>query len=183
MVTVVATVRSRLDCNGTCLVVLYFAYGSNLCPRQMQRRCPGARAVGRAILRDWKLILTTRGTANIVRARDERLHGALWRFAPRHIALMDAWEGVAAGAYRRAWIRVECPDGRVLTAVTYIGARRSPGIGKAHYILQRMLPGAAAFALPEEFHDEIRGWLPARPIAAAQTYRGRRRSRSRTHQT
>ena len=159
--------------------MIYFAYGSNLSPMQMQRRCPGARAAGRAMLRDWRLILTTRGTANIVKAPGQCLHGALWRFAPRHIALMDAWEGVAAGAYRRAWIRVQCPDGLEHTAVTYIGARTAPGVGKAHYITKTMLPGATAFELPDAFHDEIRSWLPARPIGAGQAYRGRRRRRLR----
>ena len=31
--------------------MLYFAYGSNLDPEQMQFRCPGAKAVGLAGLR------------------------------------------------------------------------------------------------------------------------------------
>ena len=48
--------------------MLYFAYGSNLNPPQMRRRCPGAQPEGRALLTNWRLILTTRGSANIVRA-------------------------------------------------------------------------------------------------------------------
>ncbi|MBT6103168.1 MAG: gamma-glutamylcyclotransferase, partial [Verrucomicrobia bacterium] len=31
---------------------IYFAYGSNMCPEQMARRCPGGQALGQAELRD-----------------------------------------------------------------------------------------------------------------------------------
>ncbi|MGI9411370.1 MAG: gamma-glutamylcyclotransferase family protein [Hyphomicrobiaceae bacterium] len=154
--------------------MLYFAYGSNLNPHQMQRRCPGAQPEGRALLTNWRLILTSRGSANIVRAPGAGVHGALWRFEPRHLALMDRWEGVSRGVYRRYWCRVQCPNGEERSAVTYVGANASAGRGKAHYVLNTMLPGAVAFDLPPSFIDEILSWLPRRPIAAKRQYLGRR---------
>ncbi|MGI9523194.1 MAG: gamma-glutamylcyclotransferase family protein [Hyphomicrobiaceae bacterium] len=154
--------------------MLYFAYGSNLNPGQMQRRCPGAQPVGRAVLHAWQLIMTTKGTANIVRAPGKTLHGAVWRFLPHHLALMDRWEGVAHRANRRAWLRLTLPDGSECAAVTYIGVRNWPGPGKPHYIVGAMLKGAAAFELPRSYQEEIRQWLPRRPTGSNQQYRGRR---------
>lgn len=152
----------------------YFAYGSNLCPTQTPRRCPGARPAGRAVLRDWRLILTTRGTANIVRARGYEVHGGLWRFEPHHLPIMDQWEGVSRRANRRAWLAAHRPDGTICTVVTYLGSRTSAGIGKPHYILGKMLPGAESFDLPDHYQNEIRSWLPRSTIGSSQMYFGRR---------
>ncbi len=154
--------------------MLYFAYGSNLLPAQMARRCPGARAAGGARLADWQLILTTRGSANIVRRPGGAVYGGLWHFQPHHIALMDRWEGVAHGAYRRLWVRVAVDDDTVRTALTYVGGRTYAGTGRANYILGNMLPGAHAFDLPAGYLAEIESWLPRTPIAAARRYIGRR---------
>ena len=154
--------------------MFYFAYGSNLSLSQTRRRCPGAQPIGRAVLNNWRLILTTRGTANIVRAPGRQVHGGLWLFEPHHLTIMDQWEGVSRRANRRAWLRAHRADGTACTVVTYLGARTSSGIGKAHYILGNMLPGAECFELPQHYQDEIRSWLPRHPIAASQRYLGRR---------
>ena len=39
--------------------IIYFAYGSNMCPQQMAVRCPGGRAFGQAELRDWQFLINT----------------------------------------------------------------------------------------------------------------------------
>ncbi|MAI46699.1 MAG: gamma-glutamylcyclotransferase [Hyphomicrobiaceae bacterium TMED74] len=160
--------------------MLYFAYGSNLLPKQMQRRCPGARAVGRGKLDDWQLIFNTRGAANIVPKQGELIYGALWRFLPHHVGLMDLWEGVAHGVYRRAWVRVEQSDEKTRTAITYISDFTAPGHGRPHYITQAILPGADHFQLPDEFRTEIASWLPDRPIGASRPYLGRKAPRRPT---
>ena len=87
---------------------------------------------------------------------------------------MDHWEGVSRGVYRRHWCRVQGPSGEEHAAVTYVGVITSAGIGRAHYVLNTMLPGAIAFGLPPTFIDEILSWAPRRPIAAKRKYLGRR---------
>lgn len=152
----------------------YFAFGSNMSPRQTPRRCPGARPVGAARLDGWRLVLPAASGATIVRAPGWAVHGVLWRFQPHHAGLMDRWENVAGGVYRRAWLRVERADGRFVTALTYISNNRYPGQGRPSYINSAMLYGAAAFDLPDAYADEIRSWLPRRPVGAHIVYRGRR---------
>ncbi|KAI1136003.1 hypothetical protein F5Y05DRAFT_392643 [Hypoxylon sp. FL0543] len=46
--------------------VLYFAYGSNLSPTQMQVRCPSSAPIGLAHLPGWTWLINERGYANIV---------------------------------------------------------------------------------------------------------------------
>lgn len=154
--------------------MFYFAFGSNMSPRQTPRRCPGARPVGAARLDNWRLIIPANGGATIVRQPGAVTHGVLWRFLPHHAGLMDRWENVAGGVYRRQWLRVEHADLGSVTALTYISDRRYPGKGRPSYINSAMLYGARAFELPESYADEIRTWLPRRPIGAHQMYLGRR---------
>ncbi|KAI0837112.1 hypothetical protein F5Y06DRAFT_92183 [Hypoxylon sp. FL0890] len=45
--------------------VLYFAYGSNLSPTQMQARCPLSSPIGLAHLPGWTWLINERGYANI----------------------------------------------------------------------------------------------------------------------
>jgi len=154
-------------------MMFYFAFGSNMSPRQTPRRCPGAMPVGAARLDGWRLILPVNSGATIVRDRDAVAHGVVWRFRPHHAGLMDRWENVAGGVYRRQWLRVEVAE-RAVTALTYISDRRYPGQGRPSYINSAMLYGAAHFGLPEYYADEIRSWLPRHPIGAHEMYRGRR---------
>lgn len=154
--------------------IYYFAYGSNMSQPQMQRRCPGAQPAGRGVLPDWRLVITVRGSANIRFQEGAATHGVLWRFEPHHIGLMDLWEGVSHRVYRRTWVRVTRPDGRLVTALTYICSAVWPGRSRPGYVETAMLPGAAASAIPEFYQDEIRSWLPRRPIGARRRYNGRR---------
>ncbi len=73
---------------------------------QMRRRCPGAQYAGGARLDGWQLMITNRGAANIIKSPNHSTQGVLWRFEPRHIGMMDIWEGVARRVYRRIWITV-----------------------------------------------------------------------------
>lgn len=161
---------------------LYFAYGSNMSPRQMQARCPGARFVGTAVLQGWRFIIAVRGGANIVRAPGCKVHGVLWQVRREHIAALNRWEGVAQGVYRRRMISVDT-DRRLASAITYIARRNWPGHGSVNYIVTAILPGAEAFELPQAYREELAGWLAPRPIGPRTVrYRGRRSRRRKARQ-
>ena len=155
-------------------MIYYFAFGSNMSASQTPRRCPGARAMGPGRLDNWRFWITTRGGASIVPEKGAVTYGILWRFEPHHVALMDRWEGIAVGVYRRVWLRVDYPPRGTVTALTYIADGRWRGIAKANYINSAIRVGAEHFKLPAAYCDEISGWLPRRPIGANEAYRGRR---------
>ncbi|MDX2287876.1 MAG: gamma-glutamylcyclotransferase family protein [Hyphomicrobiaceae bacterium] len=161
---------------------LYFAYGSNMSPRQMARRCPGSRAIGRAVLADWSFIINTRGAANIVPADGLVVHGVLWRIDPGHLGVLDEWEGTAHRIYIRRTLVVHLDCGRQRLAFTYVSPQRREGRPKPGYLATAVLRGAKAFALPAHVLDELAGWQPERPIGESRrAYLGQRtRKRSRT---
>jgi gamma-glutamylcyclotransferase (GGCT)/AIG2-like uncharacterized protein YtfP len=156
-------------------------------PRQMQRRCPGAQAVGLGRLDGYRFTITTNGGANVVKAPGHCVIGVVWRVERWHLAKLDGWEGVSAGVYRRTWCNVTMlgadgldAAGRTVPAVVYLSARRWPGIGKPIYIETAILYGARRFGVAATYQDEIRGWLARRPIGPTRlVYRGRRTRKRR----
>lgn len=88
---------------------LYFAYGSNLSLTQMCARCPQAVPVAAQVLADYRLAFvgerTLRwgrgGVATVVPHKGACVHGALYRLNRRDELVLDGFEGVAGGHYRR----------------------------------------------------------------------------------
>ncbi|HDL17174.1 MAG TPA: gamma-glutamylcyclotransferase [Rhizobiales bacterium] len=151
----------------------YFAYGSNMSSRQMSQRCPGARPVGSAQLRNWRFHVTTRGSASILPHDGGVVHGVIWRCAPGHFHMLDKYEGVAWRNYRRRHVRVDLACGAAATAITYVGTRIYPGRARVSYMATAVLPGAQAFGLPASYIEELRSWLPHRAIGERRMpYRG-----------
>jgi cation transport regulator ChaC len=155
--------------------MLYFAYGSNMSPKQMQARCPGARPLGPAELCGWRFMITKRGTANIRPGKDARLFGVLWRCLPHHLAMLDRYEAVRLRVYRRRIVVVRLSDGRRLHAIAYVSNLHQQGIARREYLKTAVLPGAEAFRLPEAFLAEIGDRMPTGRVGTAKPrYRGRR---------
>ena len=152
----------------------YFAYGSNMLPAQMADRCPGAQAVGPAMLPGWRFHITTRGSASIVQRRDGMVHGVLWRCNPAHFHSLDRFEGVHWGNYRRRLVMLEDHPERSLPVVTYVNGKTYPGRARPNYLLTAVIPGARAFGLPHDYIAELESWLPRRIVAdLGRRHRGR----------
>jgi gamma-glutamylcyclotransferase len=85
---------------------LYFAYGSNLDRAQMRRRCPGAVALGPAIMHGYRLVFagysrTWQGpVASIVPTYGARVEGVLYRLGRGELRVLDRYEGHPR-SYRR----------------------------------------------------------------------------------
>ena len=157
-------------------MLLYFAYGSNMAPRVMALRCPGARALGAASLPGWRFHVTKRGSASIVRQEAGIVHGVLWRCQPHHIQRLDTYEGVAWGNYWRRRLDVETANGDTARAFSYVNTKHQPGRARVTYMMTAVLPGARAFDLPENYLAELASWLPDRPIGERRIgYNGSRK--------
>ena len=148
----------------------YFAYGSNLLPQQMKRRCPGARSFGRAELKGWRFNITKRGTASIVPDPDGIVHGGLWKVTPAHVHTLDLYEGVPAGNYVQRTVEVTTPEGLSRRALTYVCVWRLSGPARVIYMETAVLPGAQAFDLPDAYVADLARWMPR--------FRGRRKTPS-----
>ena len=94
---------------------LYFAYGSNMNPARMTKRCPGAIALGGAVLLNHRL--AERLYADIDFAEGAETEGVLYVITAEHLRKLDRFEGYPS-VYRRIWVDVEFED-CIYQAITY----------------------------------------------------------------
>jgi len=116
--------------------MLYFAYGSNMHPGQMQRRCPGCVFVAGARLCDHRLVFTRPwaaggggGVADIRPEAGSVVEGVVWEITEAHRKTLDEYEEYPT-AYTRKDVVVETFGGRTLTAFAYVArplGRYRPG--------------------------------------------------------
>jgi len=145
-------------------------------PSQMARRCPGARAVGAAQLPGWRFHVNVRGSAAILPSKERVVHGVVWRCTAAHFHMLDKYEGVSWGNYYRRLLMLTLPGGARDFAIVYAGTRNYDGRARVRYMMTAILPGAQAFGLPETYIEELRSWLPDRPIGEKRIpYLGRAR--------
>ena len=122
----------------------YFAYGSNLNRADMRVRCPSAKPLSLAVLRDWRL--TFRGVADIEPARGELVRGALWLVGEEDLRSLDRYEG-APRLYARREVTVE-GDASSGLALTYVmTADDYLGLPSERY-LARIAQGYRDWGLP-----------------------------------
>ena len=122
-------------------------------------RCPGASALGVAVLADHEVAIGHRGVATIARvARCDHL----WRpVAPRpgHEDTLDRVEGVRLGLYRREYLPVDL-DGEQVVALTYVESLVERGL-PVPAISRPILDGARHFALP------VTTWIASSTLRSA----------------
>src|ERR1700739_1623106 len=88
----------------------YFAYGSNLCVRQMARRCPDAANPRRAVLADHDWLINQRGVATVEPLSGTQVHGGIWQLSDPDRAALASAEGLPV-RYRRVQLTVQTEDG------------------------------------------------------------------------
>lgn len=82
---------------------LYFAYGANMHPGQMEWRCPKAQAKQAFILRNWQLQFYSHAT--IEHRTGAEVAGVLWEITPECEQSLDAFEGYPSYYTKRTWIQ------------------------------------------------------------------------------
>ena len=103
---------------------LYLAYGSNLSVEQMERRCPDAKPIGKAILPDWKLLFKIHAT--IEPCKGSKVPVLVWKISDRDEQNLDSYEGYPS-YYTKQDMEILMTDlrgrnPRPVTAMVYIMA-------------------------------------------------------------
>ena len=145
----------------------YFAYGSNVCPEQMARRCPGAADPRPAVLDGHDWLINERGVATLEPFVGSTVHGVLWTLTDLDVASLDRAEGVP-DRYRRDRLEVHTAHGRAMPWV-YIDHRVQPGIPRDGY-LERIISGALHHSLPPPWIEFLYRWDPTHwPMSRSKT--------------
>lgn len=94
----------------------YFAYGSNLLPSRIFRRCPQAVAYSAAVLKNYRL--TERLYADVDYSPGSQVYGFVYLLRASDIAFLDRFEGYPR-TYKRYVVDVTLDDGSEIPALVY----------------------------------------------------------------
>jgi AIG2 family protein len=140
---------------------LYAAYGSNMDPAQMLRRCPSSPFAGTGWITGWRLTFGAEefgwegALATLV--PDETSTGvfvALYDLTDADERTLDAWEGADHGLYRKVRLRVHALAGDVV-AFAYALDAFEGGLPSARY-LGALADAAEAAGAPADYVAELR---------------------------
>ncbi len=134
----------------------------------MSRRCPTARALGRAELAHHRFAIVHPGYATVIPARGASVHGVLWMLGTRDLAVLDAYENISSGLYGRDERPVR-HDGRLTRAITYFVHDPKPAKVRPGYLEDCVLPAARHWQLPAGYIRGIEGFLA--PAGAREPWR------------
>jgi len=157
------TLSTRLD-------RYYLAYGSNLSFAGMKRRCPGAKPLATALLKDWKLVF--RSVADLVKAPGAKAMCGLWKISEKHEAELDIYEGVGRGVYRKQWFNFPTKK-RVLVYLMNDDGIYPP----AKFYADIIRAGYKDFGLDQKFLDAAISASYISRAHSAKTFTRRRRQR------
>jgi hypothetical protein len=140
---------------------LYFAFGSNLDPEQMELRCPKHRVLCRAILHDHALAFHGENKAwgGAVAAADPRggavVHGVVYELRPGDFATLDRVEGYSGpgepGNFcERVQLPVELENGETIDVFTYVLSAPAPPSLPSRSYRWALLKGMRHHGLPRE---------------------------------
>ena len=144
---------------------LYLAYGSNLSVSQMRSRCPDAHIVGKAEIKDYRLMYKgskTGAYATIEPEEGQKVPVLVWSISKRDEASLDRYEGYPRFYYKKELpVEITTLRGNVLgeyTAMVYImDEHREHGMPSVYYedVLRE---GYKRFGFPEKVLDESLGY-------------------------
>ena len=150
-------------------MALYAAYGSNMDPAQMARRCPHSPQRGTGWLQDWRLTfggedLGWEGAlATVVEAQGHQVFVVLYEMNEQDEAALDMWDGATLGYYRKTKVRVATLDDDVL-AWLYVLNDYEGGLPSARY-LGNLADAAEIAGAPPDYVAGLR----ARPCTSVGT--------------
>ena len=125
---------------------LYFAYGMNTNTEEMAYRCPGARALGKAVLPGYRLEF--KSFATIVPSPKEQVEGVLWTITDTDESALDMLEGYPE-FYDKKTVLVE-HDNQSYIAMTYIMGPREKNHAPTDGYYSMVSVGYQSFGLSQQ---------------------------------
>ena len=132
--------------------IMYFAYGSNMCIRQMNERCPNNSKIGIAQLSGYRWIISTRGYANVVKSSNDDVWGVIYEISIQDEAKLDGYEGVSTKCYLKENLDILIDRG-IKNCLTYVDPITEIGIPSYTYS-NTINEGILDSKLPEEYVEK-----------------------------
>ena len=149
-------------------MTIYAAYGGNMDPALMARRCPHSPQHSTGWLEGWRLTfggedLGWEGALpTVVEDADERVFVTLYEMTEPDEESLDQWDGASLDYYRKSKVRVSTADGDVV-AWLYVLNDYEGGLPSARYI-GMIADAAEAAGAPADYVAGLR----ARPCTSVE---------------
>ena len=135
----------------------YFAYGSNMLTKRLQKRCPGAVSKERAYADDWivkfsKPSKDCSAKATLSPKNGCRTPGMLFEIPDSEVCRLDKCEGVGYGYERCNTFCVRLAEsGEIVQVATYLATFTKPDLKPYDWYLALVIAGACEH-IPDEDH-------------------------------
>jgi hypothetical protein len=146
-------------------VPLYAAYGSNMDPRRMLKRCPHSPLETTGWLTGWRLTFGGEehgwdgALPTIVQDPLEQVFVAVYDVSREDESALDSWEGADSGLYRKTKVRIFTLTGETVVW-TYVLDAYEGGLPSASYV-GVLAEAAEAADAPDDYVLRLRS-LPCR---------------------
>ena len=134
----------------------YLSYGSNLNVAQMQRRCPTARVVGTAEIKDYELLFKGSMTGSYLTIEEcagGKVPVAVWEVTESDEAALDRYEGFPTFYYKQElkvrYKGIRTGRQRTVTAFVYIMHEDRPIGIPSDFYMRTCLKGYNTFSFDE----------------------------------
>ena len=143
--------------------ITYFAYGSNMSRKRLQKRVSSAEPLERAVLRCHRLAFhkiskDKSGKCDIVPSKESNeVWGRLYHINAEEKELLDCYEGLRRG-YENKCVTVELDSGCTVCAVTYYvedESKINPSLKPYTWYIKHILVGAKEARLPLDYIKKI----------------------------
>lgn len=134
---------------------LYLAYGSNMNKKQMEKRCPDSKIIGKGLLENWKLTLPF--YANIEEEKGKKTPILVWEISSEDELRLDVFEGYPK-AYDKKELLIDF-DGRKTTGMAYIMTDDYAKLDRqvSDGYIDSIIEGYLDAGFKEDFKPEIEG--------------------------
>ena len=145
---------------------LYFAYGSNMDVKAMAERCPRSKPLGLARLARHRFFIMDSGWASVCADPRRDVHGLLWDLALSDVRVLDKYEDIHSGLYRKIMQPVLRGGGASARALVYVGGSLKSGLAQPGY-MEQVIAAARDCSLPEPYLRELQTYVQAPTRAGA----------------
>ncbi len=144
--------------------MLYFAYGSNMSSRRLAARIESPSRIGVGCLKEYRFafhkvsILDSSGKCDACFTGNtaDSVWGVIFEIADADMSKLDRFEDRGYG-YERQWVHVQCNNGEILAAQTYVAIRTDSALKPLHWYKEHVLRGAREHRLPADYIRFIEG--------------------------
>jgi gamma-glutamylcyclotransferase (GGCT)/AIG2-like uncharacterized protein YtfP len=135
----------------------YFAYGSNINPKQIRDRCPEAKFVSKASLSGYRFIINLLGVASIVEDINSSVYGVVWKLSERDEQKLDEFEGVKFNTYIKFEKKIFITESNEINVFIYRASVELSGSPRPGY-LERIIQSATDHEFLDEYLKELESW-------------------------